>query len=509
MKKIKRILFLMLAVLMIFGMLTACNAKPSDLNKNDGPNVPANADEGQETDDSSAAEARILPDLPADSDFGGYVFTILTHKEESDDWYQSDPREFTAEVEEAEDPISDAVYKRNAILKDRYNIDFKISPDKAENTQLNKTVKAGLDEFDAVLIFNNNVPGVVQSGNLLNVSNLTYVDLDKPWWDSGVNAMSIDGKNYLLAGDLLILDNEATNALLFNKDLLQTLGMDLPYNLVNEGKWTIDALNEYVKKGSSDLNGDGAMKPDDDRWGFVGYNDTLHAFFVGGGALLAKKDADDLPYIAFNDPRSLAVFEKSIEIMYNKTDVLNIQSDIKDGGTASANWLKAYHSAFEESRALFMWVRMRVVEKFRGMDANFGIIPMPKFDENQEQYYSVVNAYTGVLLGVPKTVGDADRTSIILEALAAESKYTLQPAYYDIVLQRKFTRDEESSEMLDIIFSTRTYDIGAVYSPGNVWMDFIGMCYKSDTNITSFYDKKIGAMDKAIQKTIAIFEDMN
>ena len=511
MQKVKRtlsILSFMLAVLMIFGVLTACNAKSNDSGGNDGQNNPVNAEDGQENAENPAADEKILPDLP-ESDFGGHIFTVLTHEEASDDWYSPNPREITAEIEDTEEPINDAVYKRNAMLKDKYNIDFAIVPNSSESAQLNKSVKSGADDYDAIIIYNNNVPGVITSGNLLNISNLPYVDLDKPWWDPAVNSMSIDNKNYLLAGDLLILDNEATNALLFNKDLMATLGMDLPYNLVKEGKWTMDKLNEYIKQGAADLDGDGTMKPEQDRWGLVCYNDTLHALLVSGGGALAVKNSDDLPYMDFTTPRNLQVIEKSMDILYNKPNVLNIQADISETGTNNSNWLRIYHSTFEESRSLFMWVRMRVVEKFRGMEANFGIIPMPKFDELQENYYSVVNSYTGVLLGVPKTAGDPERTSIILEAMSAESRYTLQPAYYDVVLQRKFARDEESSEMLDIIFGSRTYDIGGVYSFGSVFTEFIGLCNKSNTDIISFYDKKQASMQKAIDKVIGVFEDLD
>ncbi|MCL1859260.1 MAG: hypothetical protein FWF92_08520 [Oscillospiraceae bacterium] len=511
MQKIKRMLSLMLAVLLIFGVLTACGDKKSkDAGVDETPdNNLTNADDAQNEGSDTESEARILPDLPDDVNFDGHVFTVLTHREESDDWLTPEPREIAAEIEETDEPINDAVYRRNEILKDKYNIDFAIVSNPDEKGQLNKTVKSGDDAFDAVLIFNNNVPGVITSGNLLNVANLPYIDLDKPWWDAGVNSMSIDNKNYLLAGDMLILDNEATNALLFNKDLMSDLSLELPYNLAKEGKWTMDKLDEYIKQGSADLNGDGVMKPDDDRWGFVGYNDTLHALLVSGGGTLASKDENDLPYMDFTSPRNLQVIEKAMDIMYNKPDVLNIQSDISDGGANSVNWLRAYHSSFEENRALFMWVRMRVVEKFRGMDSNFGILPMPKFDENQENYYSVVNPYTGVLLGVPKTASDPERTSIILEAMSAESRYTLQPAYYDVVLQRKFARDEESSEMLDIIFGSRTYDIGGVYAFGNVFLDFITLCNKSNRDIVSYYDKRSNSMEKDINKVIAVFEDLD
>jgi hypothetical protein len=316
--------------------------------------------------------------------------------------------------------------------------------------------------------------------------------------------MSVVNKNYLLAGDLMILDNEATNAVLFNKDILASLALEDPYKLVKENKWTMDKFGELIKGAAADMNGDGAMTWSDDRWGYIAFNDTLHAMFVGGGGMLAVKDENDIPVMDFASQKNIAALEKVMDIMYDKQDVINIQSDV-----TSDLWTQAFYGTFEEGRGLFIWVRMRVVEWFRGMEANFGILPMPKYNEAQESYYSVVNAYTGALLGVPKSVGNPERVSIILEALAAESKYTLQPAYYDVVLQRKYTRDEESGEMLDIIFNSRIYDIGSIYSFGNVFTDFIALCNRSDRNVASFYDRRSGAMENAINKVVETFESMD
>ena len=510
-KYVSLILTLLIMLLSISGALISCNANnPKGTDNSGGDNNAAttqNPDENAGAQENTTQE-KILPNLPEDVNYNGYVFTVLSHREESDDWLEPDPREIVSE-EETGDPINDAVYKRNSVLKDKYNIDFKLVTNTDEKSLLSKAVKAGDDIYDAVMMFNNNIPGIVPANLLTEISKLPYIDLSKPWWDPAVNSMSIAHKNYLLGGDILILDNEATNALLFNKDLMASLGIELPYKMVTDGKWTMDKLNEYVKGASSDLNGDGQMLPLDDRWGFVTFNDTLHALLVSGGGAFAVKDENDIPYMDLASQKNIAISEKAMDIMYNKTDVLNIQSDISNAGTANANWFAAYHGAFEENRALFMWVRMRVVEKFRGMEANFGIIPLPKFEESQDKYYSVVNPYTGILLGVPKSVQDLDRASIILEAMAAEARYTIQPAYYDVVLQRKFARDEESSEMLDIIFNSRVYDIGAVYSFGNVFMDYIALCNKSNRDLVSYYEKKIGAMDKAITKLVDMIETMD
>ena len=510
-----RFIAFFLIIAMISCAFISCGDKSNISGENDSDKSDALDSNQDLASDEAKKDEKILPELPEVS-YDGYTFTFLAHKEGTSgwDWVGEEPRELVAELEDGAEvqngePINDSVYQRNSVIKAKYGIEIAMVADTAENTTLKKVVNAGDDTYDAVMIFNNNVPGVVTGDLLLEVSNLPYIDLDKPWWDPGVNAMSVVHKQYLLAGDLLILDNEATNAIIFNKDLMANLGMELPYTAVKEGKWTFDKMIEMTKDVESDLNGDGTLKYADDRFSMIIFNDTLQAMLVAGGGLFADKNADDVPYMCFASERNLAVLDKAMNLIYKDTNpgVFNVQS--VDAGSGNVTWMKAYYDTFMENRALFMWIRMRVVEAFRGMDSNFGILPMPKYDDTQPNYCSLVNPYTGVMLGVPKTTGDPERTSVILEALSAESKYTLQPAYYDIVLNRKFTRDEESSEMLDIIFTTQVYDIGGVYSFGSVFSDFNSIASKEDRNIMSFYEKKLGSMEKAIEKVVTQFEAMD
>ena len=81
-------------------------------------------------------------------------------------------------------------------------------------------------------------------------------------------------------------------------------------------------------------------------------------------------------------------------------------------------------------------------------------------------------------------------------------KYTLQPAYYEISLQRKFSRDEESEKMLDIIFATRLYDVGAVNDWGNIFFDVVMMTMKNNRDIASKFEKLHEKALTDMQKTV-------
>ena len=438
-------------------------------------------------------EAKMLPDLP-DASYGGYMFTWLAHGLEGGNWVTPDPRELVAE-EESGEVINDATYRRNSVIIEKYGVEFDMVVTSDERGTLNKSVKAGEDIYDAVLMYNNNAPSVMSSNLLLDTDQLTYIDFDKPWWDSAIRETSILGRNFFLAGDIMILDKESINVLFFNKKQMADLGMDFPYQLVLDGKWTYDKLSEYIKDGSQDLDGDGKLTPGKDRFGLSIFNDTLHSLYVSGGGLLAKNGPDGIPYPAFNTAESISMLDTIADFLYGKEYITNYHSNGEDN-------IDAMKQSFYDGRTFILWGRLFVLDALRNMDDDFGILPMPKHNETQGRYYSNVNSYTGAMLGVPKSAGDPERTSVILEALAAESRYTLFPAYYEITLQRKFTRDDESAQMLDIIFGTTVYDTGAAYNLGDIWFQMFYACEKEDRGFAAFAEKNEPKVQSAINKLV-------
>jgi len=89
------------------------------------------------------------------------------------------------------------------------------------------------------------------------------------------------------------------------------------------------------------------------------------------------------------------------------------------------------------------------------MEDDFGVIPGPKYDEEQEEYYSLGgNPYFMI---VPVTSRNLEKNGVIMEALAYESIGIIDTAFYNVFLQEKLSRDEDSPKMLDIIFGNLTY----------------------------------------------------
>ena len=333
------------------------------------------------------------------------------------------------------------------------------------------------------------------------------IDLTQPWWDQGcLRDLSILHKAFVMEGDLLILDNDAMEVMIFNKGMLQDNNLENPYDIVKSGSWTFDKLIEMSQLVSKDLNGDSKMYIQDDEFGCILQADSIPSFIVSGGDKLCSKDPEtDAPVITFGSDRTYRITDQLSKMMADNDHFIHLHR--------YENKFPIYNEQvkmFSENRALFSWIRMRIVERLRGMETDFGIIPLPKLDEAQPNYITNNNGPTGAGVAIPITASDLARTGTILEDLSAESRYTLQPAYYEINLRGKFARDNESQDMLDIILSNTAFDIGYIYDFGGYGGVVVN--YGRSDKIPDFasnFEKYKKNIQKTIDKATAAYEKLS
>ncbi|MHC1695096.1 MAG: hypothetical protein AB9835_07470 [Eubacteriales bacterium] len=480
------------SALVVFLLLSAIF---SSCNSSDTPSIATDTTNSAPTSTQPATEDRLYPDVP-DKDYEGYEFRFLTRHCNTDaDWIDFQILDIYAESENG-DVINDATYRRNKAVEDKYNVVIKEISMNFNNGEFDKTLRAtvqtGDNGFDAVMPQPVLARPYVMGGYFINLYEVPYLKLSNPWWNQrGIKDLSIDGKLYYVFGDISTVDEDATSAVLFNKTVLADFGLEDPYELVRNGKWTFDKMLSMMKGVSQDIDNDGKMG-ESDRFAFIGQVDTMWSLYSAAGERFVGKDDKDKPVITFGDDRSLAVSEKIFDIMYDNSQSLN--------GHKLNKFNDIVQGMFSENRALFKWSKLNVVRELRAMEGDFGILPCPKYDEAQEEYYSLVTQHTTSYIAVPQSAPDLERTGIILEAMAAESKYTLVPAYYDQALTQKYARDEESKEMLDIIFAGTVFDIGLFYDFGTFPEDFAYLSLKDNRNVVSAFEKKKDVMQQKIDK---------
>ena len=498
MKTTLRIVSVLILASMIFTMI-ACS-KTDDPDAGAANTTAANeGDDPADTSEGAAEPVEIMPELP-EKDFGGYEFSFLVRFNEGAHWAPWNARDIYAESETGE-PINDAVYARNRFVEQQFNCVIKEFSSAKHAADLKKMVKAGDDTHSIYYAGLNELVVAALDGSLLNLEeDVPYVDLNAPWWNgNAAHNLSVGNQLFFAPSDLMVMDNDCTSAIVFNKQMIKDFGLDNPYDLVHSGKWTIDNLTKLARTVTGDVDGNGTFD-ENDKYGFVSYRDAVLSLMHSSGGRIAKKDNNDLPYLSLGEQHCYDALNKAFDLMYDPSsfNVHHLE------GKYDAIY-EVTEKMFMENRSLFYWILLHDVEKFRNMDADFGILPLPKFDESQTEYGHTVNQYHSHGISIPVTA-DPERTGIILEALTAKSKYTLQPAYYDVTLQRKISRDEESREMLDIIFSSRVYDIGAINNWGNYSWEIIAMTMKNNREIVSLYEKYAVKAQKDLDKTISNYE---
>jgi len=418
--------------------------------------------DGVNSDPGETTTAELQPDIPADSNFGGHDFRVLVRGEAYIEWQSQD---IFVEEQNGE-PVNDAVYMRNVYLEEKLNITISEVQENGDiAARARKSITSGSDDFDVVMANTSETSSLASQNYIYNLHNIPYLDLTKPWWDQrSVAQFSMGGKLYFITGDLSIMANDATWIIMFNKDLLNDFQLDNPYDLVLGNKWTFDKMLEMMEVVAADVDGDGKMFHETDRYGFATHTSSYEGFFFGSGSHIVSKDADDMPYLNMNTERLIGVIEKTHKLMANR----DITLDISPIGLEPVKHLQP---VFQRGGSLFFGEVVQCIIRLRAMEIDFGVLPFPKYDEMQEDYNHFIHL-TASMVSIPLTNTELERTGIVLEAISSKSKYTLQPAYYEICLEGKFMRDNESVDMLDIIFATRNYDIGYVYSWGSLFSVF-------------------------------------
>jgi hypothetical protein len=275
--------------------------------------------------------------------------------------------------------------------------------------------------------------------------------------------------------------------------MINDYNLESPYTLVTDKKWTIDKFTEMSRQVSSDLNGDGKWTVDD-KYGLLYYCDMISLGLIGGGINICSKDDQDLPYVSFYNDNTQKIWETYTKLLYDPT--------------LSISWSKIGKAnddiiaMFQNNQGLFNFNEFHSIENMRSMNTDFGILPMPLYTEGQDSYHHVINPHVAAMLCIPVDTPDIERTAVILDALGAESKNVLTPAYNEVYLKTKGTRDDDSAAVLDIVFSTLKYDVGYLYNWGNIGTFTLDMVNKYDTNLSSQYAKIEATVNTAMQKAI-------
>ena len=479
----KQKLFVFIAVCLISAIFAACGGE-ADADAKNTDNANDNAEENVEE-----AKEEIRENLP-EANFDGYEFRVLVEEIHPSYTMDIDITELTGER------VNDAIYMRDLSIEERFGvkISYKVVTGEGQGTNsAYNSIAAGDNAFDVMKLTPRSASKLYPANITANWDEIPWIDLDRPWWNQNIrNQLSIGSRTVWMSSDASINDYAMIRGLIFNKDLFEAMALEYPYQLVWDGKWTMAAMEEYMKTMPQDLNGDGQYTVDEDRYGIIMASGVIDELTFTWGSQIISKDENNMPYLNLYNPRTIDIIAKVHEWVYDRQYMF-----------AKSNWSDrpAWFESFQSGRTMFMFDVLGQMILLRDSDVNFGILPFPKWDETQEKYKNDAHR-AAPQFAIPATAPNLERTGIIMEALSAEGHRSVIPEYYEIALKVRDTRDDESEKSIDILYEGLMYDIAEFYniSFSNLITELV--LTKQSSDFVSHYEKNEANAQKALDKFV-------
>ena len=491
MKKITKLMCLVLALLMTVACFAACGGNGDDTTLPQAGNV---------AEDETGRNA-VKDTVPTNLKFNGETVTFFI-RDDQELWKNEMDVEKTTN-----NTLYDAIYYRNATVEQRLGIDIEqigqagsFGVSDAWNSTLRNAVLTKSGDYDSAAIYASTGSALAVEGLYYNVLDLPHINLNQPWWNQSiVSEVTLFDTLYYLAGDLLITEVAGGVCFFFNKDLFaelyQTQNIDL-YSLVAEQKWTIDQLNTLVSNTWIDENSDGVIS-DGDTVGFsagvsTAADGSMDAWIPAMGIRLTEM-VDGYPEFCFYSEQTIEAFEK-LQGLYNNNPG-TLRADNKTG------------TGFNLGNQLFLRGNLNSGDGLRDMQDDYGVLPLPKFDEAQEDYATSFSN-TASLLVVLSTCTATEKVGATLELMAAEAYKQVTPAYFEVCLQGKYSDEPQDAEMYDRILNSFKFSFGFCYSTKS--LDGIGSLFRNlDIDLAQTYEANKTKYETALEDLIDKLDEIS
>ena len=442
----------------------------------------------------SAEELRLaVPDDLPDKKFDGRKFTVISETYDKENQLVDELKGET---------YNDALFERNSRISERFDVKIGgVFYDKYQTTRstIEQAVTSG-DTTSFNLIAEHMVAsgGNAIAGYYLNWYDVPHINFEKPWWAPSTREdLTMNKKAFLAVGDYLTILIRRTWVYLYNKELWKELKLEDPYTIVNQGKWTIDKVEEIADTTYADLNGNGTVDLGD-RFGFVSYNNAPDYYLWAFDNPIVRKDKDGKAVLSMYSQHYTDVMQKIISFHLKKNIFVSEKSSQAEVALAHFN------QAFDVGKAVLTTAQFGRV-KSAVVDFTIGVLPFPKFNEAQESYHGSVDG-SGAALSVAVNAKDLDFVGTITEALCAESYKTVVPALYEVVFKTRYADLKEDAEMMDLIMNTRMFDIGYMYDNwlgASFWPEY--MLNGGISDVASYYASNWPAAEKHYETVIKLF----
>ncbi len=440
-----RVLVLALALVMTVSVFAACSTddEAAATTEPAGTEKPINTDE----------DGFVVDNLGDDLNFETTVKILGEEKFATQFWVK--------EEDVGDHPVRLELYKRNETVQERLGIEIKWTLAKGDwNNKDNflHVVETACETspYDAMCCYNLVPYMLAAKGLCANLYDTPYMDLTAPWWpESLLSEILVNDTLYAVteSNDYGLLKNMM--AMFFHVEMLEAKGMEDPYTLVANNEWTIDKLASMIKESYEDKNGDGKFDTGD-IYGYINATTAKRdAWYFALGYKYAEVEDNEIISL-LGGTQIQDYIDKMVD--FYSTDDTMLADEAKYGGSEQ-NYM------FLNEKACFYSAGVYITGEIKEKELTFeyGVVPMPKLNSEQERYYThLSNTYDAWC--VSHNAKSLDVSSAILECMASEAYRHIGPTYFETYVKLRYASNEKLAPMYDLVRDSVTFDLIYLYS---------------------------------------------
>ena len=448
-KQILRIICALLCLCMLSVCFVSCKKDKAEKGEDTTVASSVNTETEQQTEAETKKTEAELPDV----NYGGYKFQILARPV---DTCIND----IAINEYVSGDVEEKVYERTMYMKETFGIDLVINKSSHGNyeTDAMEAILSGSSTYDLIACHGRAAGAYAINNCGYDWNALKWVDLSCDWWtQDAVKSYTIDGAIYFMVGDLSYMKEGQTICMYFNKKLLKSVGIEYPYQMAIDGKWTLEAMKTIALEAYAGMEKSGSGKIEDDSFAYTTgwWRGPMQLLYSTGHRVVTGNSATEFTLDLYNETTIQAYEDYLDNFLFAGACYDKVKSDNRAD----------LQAAFKANRVVFYDDLMS--ESYLFADVDFGILPWPKYSEDVKGYPATLGSYSNFFV-VPRTIQDSERVSVVLEAMSFFGYKNIISVYFDEVLSYKYSPDAESVEVLNLIKDSRVYDFGGAYDFGGI-----------------------------------------
>ncbi len=454
-------------------------------------------------------------DIPEGVSFGGKTVRVLTTATaQSATTHQIKPTDNTQFSEETASSVLTTALECTRIVEEKLDIvveeEVVYTFNRYGGEMYNRIVSDAMSSAHDYIFA---MPCAIEAG-MLSIEGLLYdlnkvphIDLSREWWCKPFNdSVTINGHCYYAQSDIGTVGKEATLFIAFNKKMADSYhitekyGYNNLYEMVDNKAWTQDVMFEMARSVYQDTNNNNRCDPGDIN-GLAGQDGAIYNMLTAADEKIVDVGSDGYPYLSVDSERVKTIINRSQELLKMPRNGFISANDYFNESKVPVRDIIV--PEFKADRLLFFMDAILNLDNIRDMESDFGVIPVPLYDKNQENYCSQIGCWSSNSIVVPNFVvgEDLEIAGYLIESLSAVSRKKLNPVFYEQTLQYQVARDEDSMRMLDIIFENRTCELAEIYNL-DVFQTVCDMIKKPNGTFASELDKIDDATETRLEEIV-------